>query len=69
VKYTNFQQVTRAYTAEKLLTKQDIPVFAKQLLAKTEAGKTPVRLVGLSISGFEHEADKQQRVMQQSDLF
>jgi hypothetical protein len=25
--------------------------------------------VGLSISGFEHEADKQQTVMQQTDLF
>jgi DNA polymerase-4 len=69
VKYTNFQQVTRAYTAEHVLTKQAIPALVKQLLAKTEAGKTPVRLVGLSISGFEHEADKQKVVMQQSDLF
>jgi DNA polymerase-4 len=69
VKYTNFQQVTRAYSAEQVLTKQAIPALAKQLLAKTEAGKTPVRLVGLSISGFEHEADKQQIVMHQSDLF
>jgi DNA polymerase-4 len=69
VKYTNFQQVTRAFTADYQLTKQAIPALAKQLLAKTEAGKIPVRLVGLSISGFEHEAEKQQRVMQQTDLF
>jgi DNA polymerase-4 len=69
VKYSNFQQVTRAFTAEHQLNKQHIQVNTKQKLAKTEAGKTPVRLVGLSISGFEHEADKQKVVMQQSDLF
>jgi DNA polymerase-4 len=69
VKYTNFQQVTRAYTAEHFLSKDDIPKLCKQLLAKTEAGSTPVRLVGLSISGFEHEAEKQKTVMKQSDLF
>jgi len=69
VKYTNFQQVTRAHTAEHNLTKQHIPALCQQLLAKTEAGKTPIRLVGLSISGFEREDKKSGVVLQQSDLF
>ncbi len=69
VKYTNFQQVTRAHTAENSLTKQHIPALCQQLLAKTEAGTIPVRLVGLSISGFEQEDKKAGVALLQSDLF
>ena len=69
VKYTNFQQVTRAHTAEHSLTKQHIPALCQQLLAKTEAGNIPVRLVGLSISGFEREDKKAGVALLQSDLF
>lgn len=69
VKYANFKQVTRAYTSDTVLTKQDMPKLCKQLLAKTEAGKAPVRLVGLSLSGFEKEDKKSAISLLQSDLF
>lgn len=56
VKYADFQQVTRAHTLEQDITfdalKQTIPL----LLSRTEAGSTPIRLVGLSLSGFDNPA-------------
>ena len=53
VKYANFKQVTRAHTSEETLDLNAIKESLPLLLAKTEAGKTPVRLVGLSLSGFD----------------
>jgi len=53
VKYANFKQVTRAHTTEEILNVNSIKKLLPVLLAKTEAGKMPVRLVGLSLSGFD----------------
>lgn len=53
VKYANFQQVTRAHTLEQIIHFEDLQQTIPMLLARTEAGTTPVRLVGLSLSGFE----------------
>ena len=53
VKYANFKQVTRSHTSEETLDLNAIKESLPLLLAKTEAGKTPVRLVGLSLSGFD----------------
>jgi DNA polymerase IV len=53
VKYANFQQVTRAQSVEYSLGTRTLQQLIPQLLIRTEAGKKPVRLVGLSLSGLE----------------
>lgn len=53
VKYANFQQVTRAQSVGVVLDKAAIQQWIPQLLNRTEAGKKAIRLVGLSLSGFE----------------
>lgn len=54
IKYANFQQVTRAYTAEHNLDLANLTQLIPLLLTRTEAGQKPVRLVGLSLSGFDN---------------
>ena len=53
VKYADFQQVTRAQTIEHSVTLADLKHWIPTLLSRTEAGLKPVRLVGLSLSGFD----------------
>jgi len=53
VKYADFQQVTRAQTLDHRIGFNDLKEWLPKLLARTEAGHKPVRLVGLSLSGFE----------------
>lgn len=55
VKYANFKQVTRAHTSDEILNLDSIKQSLPLLLAKTDAGKLPVRLVGLSLSGFDKD--------------
>ncbi|MDT8371000.1 MAG: hypothetical protein RQ783_03280 [Gammaproteobacteria bacterium] len=72
VKYANFQHVTRAHTVEHQLDLPTVKHVIPLLLARTEIGHKPVRLVGLSISGFEHVNSKQQQSqldLQLSDVF
>jgi DNA polymerase IV len=66
VKYSNFQQVTRAYTSEEALDFDAVQLLLPVLMAKTEAGSLPVRLVGLSLSGFDRP--KPVKVQSQLDL-
>lgn len=66
VKYADFQQVTRAHTVEHKLDMATLKQLIPLLLTKTEAGKKPVRLVGLSLSGFIN--DKPEKVQAQLDL-
>lgn len=53
VKYADFQQVTRAQTLDHSIGLNDLKEWLPKLLAKTKAGHKPVRLVGLSLSGFD----------------
>lgn len=53
VKYADFQQVTRAQTLSHHITMTDLKEWIPVLLERTEAGHKAVRLVGLSLSGFE----------------
>ncbi len=53
VKYADFQQVTRAQTLDHSIEFADLKEWLPKLLARTEAGHKPVRLVGLSLSGFD----------------
>lgn len=65
VKYSNFKQVTRADTI-KHPTDDGFQIYttACALLTKTDAGKRPVRLLGISLSGFGLADDQEQQ-----DLF
>jgi len=66
VKYANFQQVTRAYTSEEVLDLASVQSLLPVLMAKTEAGSLAVRLVGLSLSGFDKP--KVEKKLSQLDL-
>ncbi len=66
VKYADFKQVTRAHTADNILDLTAIKNLIPMLLDKTDAGKLAVRLVGLSLSGFEK--NKVDKTKQQLDL-
>ncbi|AFJ03313.1 DNA polymerase IV [Methylophaga frappieri] len=66
VKYSDFQQITRAHTLDHSIALGDLREVIPMLLARTEAGKNPVRLVGLSLSGFD--AGKSEDRQSQLDL-
>lgn len=57
VKYANFRQVTRAYTFDYPIESLQLTQLMPILLAKTDAGKMAVRLVGVSLSGFSADAN------------
>lgn len=51
VKFSNFQTVTRSHTQVDPIEDAEVMLaLAEQLLEKTEAGKRPVRLLGLTVS-------------------
>jgi DNA polymerase-4 len=61
IKYADFQQITRAHTVEQSLDLASLKQLIPLLLTRTEAGQKPVRLVGLSLSGFDNpQAEKTQ---------
>ncbi len=56
VKFSDFTQVTRSHSLDQ--ASQDSAVFSRYLLAllqSTQAGKKPVRLLGVTLSSFECE--------------
>tara|TARA_R110002049_G_scaffold276106_4_gene454245 strand:+ start:3127 stop:4215 length:1089 start_codon:yes stop_codon:yes gene_type:complete len=72
IKYANFQQVTRAYTDDQKLDLTRLKQLIPLLLTRTEAGHKPVRLVGLSLSGFDNskaEKTQSQLDLKLSDIF
>jgi DNA polymerase-4 len=53
VRYGDFTTVTRSLSGDTLLARADeISRRAKELLARTEAGRRPVRLLGVTVSNF-----------------
>lgn len=65
VKYSDFQQVTRSRSVFRPVTDSETyNRIAMELLAETEAGTRPVRLIGSSISSFgnEEQADEIQQL-------
>jgi DNA polymerase-4 len=51
VKYDDFQNVTRSHTQSEPIEKADVMLkLAEEMLAKTEAGDRPIRLLGLTVS-------------------
>ncbi|KKN20755.1 hypothetical protein LCGC14_0932380, partial [marine sediment metagenome] len=59
-------QVTRAHTADQCLDRESLQHLIPLLLTRTEVGQKPVRLVGLSLSGFDHA--KAEKTHNQLDL-
>lgn len=66
IKYANFQLVTRAYSVEHSLDLASLKQLIPLLLSRTEAGQKPVRLVGLSLSGFDNP--QAEKIQAQLDL-
>jgi DNA polymerase-4 len=51
VRYKDFRTITRAHSAEPTRDAAAIIDRAVRLVDKTDAGRTPVRLIGVSVSG------------------
>jgi len=57
LRYSDFTTITRSHTARPTRDVEAIAARAVQLLAKTEAGRRPVRLLGVSVHNFCGEPD------------
>jgi DNA polymerase-4 len=57
VRYSDFTTITRSHTAPPTREEPAIVARAVQLLEKTEAGRRPVRLLGVSVHNFIGDAD------------
>jgi len=55
VKYNDFTQVTRSKTMPGFIGQDQALALAAELLQHTQAGKRPVRLLGLTMSSLEQE--------------
>ena len=64
IKYSDFQTVTRRQTFERFLARPD-EIFraAGELLERTEAGRRPVRLAGISLANFEPARQKKEMAL------
>ena len=68
VKYHDFESITRSKTLDFYPGPDDIYKTAAELLeSKTEAGRRPIRLLGLGISGLVEETEF--TADRQKDLF
>ena len=64
VKYYDFRQITRASTIkEHIADSKRIYEKALQLLEKTDAGKEPIRLLGISVSNLKLENGSNQQLV------
>jgi DNA polymerase-4 len=57
VRYSDFSTVTRSHTAPPTREASDIVARAVQLLGRTEAGRRPVRLLGVSVHNLCDDAE------------
>ena len=57
VRYSNFTTITRSHTSDATRDERDIVGRAVQLVDKTEAGRRPIRLLGVSVHNLQGEAD------------
>lgn len=59
VKYANFQLITRSKSGDvQIQSKDQILEILPELLKKTEIGKRPIRLIGITLSSFNAESSK-----------
>ncbi|MEM1024636.1 MAG: DNA polymerase IV [Myxococcota bacterium] len=59
VRYANFKTVTRSRTQAHVSDEAEITRLALRLLEDTEAGRRPVRLLGVSVSGLSPRTGEQ----------
>src|SRR4029077_7349575 len=52
VRYSDFTTITRSHTSAPTREDTEMPARAVALLAKTDAGRRPVRLLGVSVHNF-----------------
>jgi DNA polymerase-4 len=57
VRYADFSTVTRSHTAAPTRSAAEMVARAVQLLARTDAGQRPVRLLGVSVHNFADGSD------------
>jgi DNA polymerase IV len=57
VRYQDFTTITRSHTAQPTRDEADLTARAVGLLDKTEAGRTPIRLLGVSVHNFCNEEE------------
>jgi impB/mucB/samB family C-terminal domain len=57
VRYSDFTTITRSHTAEATRDPSDLTARAVRLLEKTDAGRRPVRLLGVSLHNFTAEPE------------
>ena len=57
VRYSNFTTITRSHTSDATRDEHDIVARAVQLVDKTDAGRRPIRLLGVSVHNLQGEAD------------
>jgi len=58
VKYADFKQVTRSKTEPNIISQTQALSLIPKLLADTQAGIKPVRLVGFTVSGFTQKDEQ-----------
>jgi DNA polymerase-4 len=58
VRYDDFTTITRSHTARPTRDEGDLAARAVRLLDKTDAGRVPVRLLGVSVHNFCAEHDQ-----------
>jgi DNA polymerase IV len=70
VKYYDFRSITRSHTcSHPLTTAKEFMESVSELLEKTEVGRCPVRLIGLSLTSLTGEKFRTEGAMNQLDLF
>jgi len=62
VRYSNFTTITRSHTSDATRDERDIVARAVQLLDKTDAGRRPIRLLGVSVHNLRGETDEEGRL-------
>ena len=58
VRYSDFTTITRSHSAAPTRDETDLSARAVRLLEKTDAGRRPVRLLGVSVHNFCSEAEE-----------
>ena len=70
VKYDNFEQITRSKTLVNTLNETKLMMeVITDLLSKTDVENRKVRLLGITVSNFHNNETKNDKSMQQMDLF
>ena len=61
IKYYDFKQITRSISLEQFIqSREALFENVEKLLAKTDAGIKKIRLLGISVSNFNHDHEKEE---------